>query len=186
MTNKLVIIDRDGVINQETDYYITCADDFHFQPGAVEGLVRLHQHGFTIAIATNQAGIDRGYLSHATLAGIHAKMCLAIRQAGGAIDRILYAARYDDNHPWRKPNPGMLHEIMAEYGVSNQGSTPFIGDSMSDLQAALQAGCKPLLVRTGKGAKTESEMPTALKQQTTIFADLNEASKQLTGTGTTQ
>lgn len=181
LADKLIILDRDGVINLNDSYYVTSADDFQFQPMCLRAIAQLYQAGFKITIATNQAGIDRGVLTHADLASIHAKMLRDIRLAGGDIERILYADKYDDNHPWRKPNAGMLLEIMAEYGVSNKGKVLFIGDSMGDLQAAVKAGCKPILVRTGKGAETEAQLSTELRDKTQIFDNLYDCSQWLIG-----
>lgn len=184
MQTKLVIVDRDGVINSDEAYYTTQPEDFHFIAGSIEAIVAFHQAGYQIAVATNQAGIDRGFLSHADLASIHAKMLKLVRQAGGDIDRILYADKYDDHHPWRKPNPGMPLEIMAEYGVYNKGNIPFIGDSITDIQAALKAGCQPVLVRTGKGTDTEANLPPELTEKVMIFDDLLACSQALITTQT--
>lgn len=173
---KLIILDRDGVINSNEAYYTTHPDEFHFLPGSVEAIVDLYNAGYKITIATNQAGIDRGYLTHADLASIHAKMLRLVRHAGGDIDRILYADKYDDNHPWRKPNPGMPLEIMAGYDVYNKANIAFIGDSIRDLQAGLAAGCQPVLVRTGSGKQSEADLATTemreLAEKVIIVDDL--------------
>ncbi len=125
---KLIILDRDGVINRDLGTYVTCPEEFEFIEGAITAIARLKQAGYLIAVATNQAGIERGYYSHEMLAAIHSKMLHDIRAGGGDIDRILYCPSYDDNHPWRKPNAGMLTELLNSFNIDAH-ETVFIGDS---------------------------------------------------------
>lgn len=150
---KLIILDRDGVINVELGDYVTRVEDFKFEAGSVDAVVRLHQAGYKIGVATNQAGIGKGRYSETMLHDIHTHMLNAIRVAGGEIDSIKFSPSPDDAHRLRKPNTGMLDDLLTEFGADAE-DVCFVGDNITDLQCAVNAGCQPVLVRTGKGLQT--------------------------------
>ncbi len=155
---KLIILDRDGVINQDSDDYIKSADEFIPLPGSLEAIARLKQAGYTIAIATNQSGIARGFYDEATLAAMHDKLAHLLDEQGGEIDYIAYCPHGpDDDCTCRKPLPGLLTEIGKHFGVELT-NVPIIGDSLRDIQAARTVGAFPILVKTGKGEHTLAHM----------------------------
>ena len=167
---KLVILDRDGVINYDSDAYIKNPDEWKQIPGSLEAVVRLNQAGYRVVLATNQSGIGRGLFEMATLNAIHDKMHRAVGLAGGRIDAVFFCPHTADAQcECRKPKPGMLEEIGRRFRVGMTG-VPAIGDSARDLQAAETVGAQPLLVLTGKGEKTlrAGEFP----KNTAIFPDL--------------
>jgi D-glycero-D-manno-heptose 1,7-bisphosphate phosphatase len=167
---RLMVLDRDGVINQDSDEYIRSADEWNPLPGSIEAIARLTQAGWRIVVATNQSGVARGYFTMAALNTMHAKMHRAVNQAGGRIDAVFFCAEgADSNSPFRKPNPGMLLAIGERFNVALD-EVPAVGDKASDLEAARAAGALPLLVLTGKGKLTQSR--GALPQGTQVFADL--------------
>jgi len=166
---KLMILDRDGVINHDSPHFIKSPDEWRPIPGSLEAIARLTHAGWRVVVATNQSGIGRGLFDMATLNAIHNKMHKAVNQAGGRIEAIFYcAASADSNSPYRKPNPGMLQEIGERYHVSLE-NVPSVGDALRDLQAAQAVGAQPILVLTGKGEKTRGE---PLPEGTRIYADL--------------
>jgi len=151
---KLIILDRDGVINQDSDDYIKTVDEFIPLPGSLEAIARLNQAGYRVAIATNQSGIARGYYDIATLNAMHDKLRRLLSNLGAGIDMIAFCPHGpDDNCDCRKPKPGLYREIAQRYELSLE-EVPVIGDSLRDLQAAREVGAAPILVRTGKGART--------------------------------
>jgi D-glycero-D-manno-heptose 1,7-bisphosphate phosphatase len=151
---KLVILDRDGTINQDSDNYIKSPLEWKPIPGSLEAIARLTQGGWRCVVATNQSGIARGLFDMATLNAIHTEMHRAVNQAGGRIDAIFFCPHAaDSNCECRKPRPGLLREIGQRLDVDLKG-VPMIGDSLRDLEAAATAGAKPYLVLTGKGKKT--------------------------------
>jgi len=167
---KLVILDRDGTINQDSDQYIKSPAEWKPIPGSLEAIARLTQGGWRIVVATNQSGIARGLFDMSTLNAIHAEMHRAVGQAGGRIDAIFFCPHAaDSNCECRKPKPGLLREIGARFGVELEG-VPMIGDSLRDLEAAAAAGARPWLVLTGNGRKTRDA--GGLPQGTEIAADL--------------
>ena len=167
---KLIILDRDGVINYDSDEYIRSPEEWRAIPGSLEAIARLTQAGYGIAVATNQSGIGRGLFDMATLNAIHAKMHRAVNQAGGRIDAIFYCPDLPEtNSPYRKPNPGMYAAIAERFNVSLE-RVPAVGDKRADLQAAVAVGAQPILVLSGKGTKTRAE--GNLPASTLIFADL--------------
>ncbi len=154
MTIKLIILDRDGVINQDSDNFIKTVDEFIPLPGSVEAIARLCQAGYRVAIATNQSGIARGYYDLDTLNAMHEKLRAELASHGGSIDMIAYCPHGpDDNCDCRKPKPGMYRDIAKRFDIPLEG-IPVIGDSLRDLQAAQTVGASPILVRTGKGERT--------------------------------
>lgn len=174
---KLVILDRDGVINQDSASYIKSPDEWKPIPGSLEAIARLTQAGYHVVVATNQSGIGRGLFEMATLNAIHDKMHRAASQAGGRIDAVFYCPHSQDaNCGCRKPKTGLLDEIARRFGA-NLKDAPFIGDSSRDLEAAVAVGARPILVLTGKGAKTQRE--GRLPAGTRVHADLAEAVKSI-------
>lgn len=177
---KLIILDRDGVINYDSDEYIKSPDEFIPLPGSLEAIARLNQAGYTVVVATNQSGIARGYFTEDTLAQMHAKLKKLLEPLGGKIDAIYYCPHGpDDQCDCRKPKPGLLQQILAEYRANSAG-VPVIGDSLRDLQSALTVGAKPILVKTGKGQRTMDKLGEYPQlQNVPVFADLSEAVAQL-------
>ena len=167
---KLVILDRDGTINQDSDQYIKSPLEWLPIPGSLEAIARLTQNGWRIVVATNQSGLSRGLFDMSTLNAIHAEMHRAVGQAGGRIDAIFFCPHAADaNCECRKPKPGLLREIGSRFNVELEG-VPMIGDSLRDLEAAAAVGAQPYLVLTGKGKKTRDA--GGLPKHTEIFADL--------------
>lgn len=151
---KLVILDRDGVINQESDEYIKTPDEWIPIPGSIEAIATLYQSGFRIVVASNQSGLGRGLFNIETLNQIHSKMHTLVGQAGGKIDAIFFCPHSPtDNCSCRKPNPGLLLEITKRLQV-DMTTVHFIGDSFKDIQAGLAVNCLPILVMTGRGKQT--------------------------------
>ncbi len=169
MTLRLVILDRDGVLNVDRSDYVTSPGQLALIPGAAAAVARLSEAGLATAIATNQACVAKGLLSLEGLAEIHEILSARIADAGGRIDRIYVAPEASDApNGRRKPSPAMLNEAMAELGAT-AGQTVFIGDAERDWVAATAAGVRFLLVRTGHGRRTEE----ALKDQAVaVFDDL--------------
>lgn len=151
---KLIILDRDGVINQDSDDYVKSVDEFIPLPGSIEAIARLSQAGYRVAIATNQSGIARGYYDLDTLNAMHDKLRRELANHGGTIDMIAFCPHGPNDHcDCRKPSPGMYLEIARRFDTVLDG-VPIVGDSLRDLQAAIQVGASPILVRTGKGERT--------------------------------
>ena len=151
---KLVILDRDGVINLDSDQYIKSPEEWKPIAGSLEAIARFTQAGFRVVVATNQSGLGRGLFDMATLNAMHDKMHKAVNQLGGRIDAIFFCAHAQDaGCACRKPKPGMLLEIAARFDLALAG-VPVVGDSLRDLQAASAAGARPVLVLTGKGERT--------------------------------
>ena len=174
---KLVILDRDGVINHDSASYIKSPAEWKPIPGSLEAIALLNQAGYRVLVATNQSGVGRGLFDMATLNAIHDKMHRALGLAGGRIDGIFYCPHAQDaGCNCRKPKPGLLEEIGRRFGVSLEG-VPFIGDSLRDIEAALAVGAQPVLVLTGKGKKTRKE--GGYPDGTPIHADLSEAVRNL-------
>ncbi|UVE17827.1 D-glycero-beta-D-manno-heptose 1,7-bisphosphate 7-phosphatase [Pseudomonas sp. LS44] len=166
---KLVILDRDGVINEDSDAYIKTVDEWIPIPGSIAAIARLSKAGWTVAVATNQSGLARGYYDVATLEAMHARLRQLVAEQGGEVGLIVHCPHGpDDGCDCRKPKPGMLQQIAAHYGVDLRGVW-FVGDSSGDLEAALAVDCQAVLVKTGKGQRTLAKgVPTA----TLIFDDL--------------
>ena len=144
--SKLIILDRDGVINQDSLHYIKSPDEFLLLPGSCEAIARLSGAGYRVAVATNQSGIARGYYDEAQLAAIHAKMRLYVEAAGGSIDYICHCPHMPEaGCICRKPKPGLLLAIARHFDCSLE-NVPFVGDRVSDIQAAQAAGAVPMMV----------------------------------------
>ena len=174
--NKLIILDRDGVINQDSDKYVKSLEEWIPIEGSCEAIADLYKAGYTIAVATNQSGLARGYFSVDDLQAMHGRMNALVEEAGEKIATIKYCTHGPDDHcDCRKPLPGLVDRIEAELGVSAEGAW-FVGDSLRDLQAGLPKGCKPALVMTGKGERTVLKMLTedveAEIKKAPVFNDL--------------
>ncbi|MCO7505131.1 MULTISPECIES: D-glycero-beta-D-manno-heptose 1,7-bisphosphate 7-phosphatase [Pseudomonas] len=166
---KLLILDRDGVINQDSDAYIKSLDEWIPIPGSIEAIAQLSKAGWTVAVATNQSGIARGYYSLATLDAMHARLRELVAAQGGEVGLIVYCPHGpDDGCDCRKPRPGMLRTIANHYAVDLAGVW-FVGDSKGDLEAARAVDAQPVLVMTGKGEQTLSK---GVPEATLIFDDL--------------
>jgi len=167
---KLIVLDRDGVINYDSEQFIKSPDEWRPIPGSLEAISRLNHAGFRVVVATNQSGLGRGLFDMATLIAINDKMHKALAQIGGRIDALFYCPHTADSAcECRKPKPGLLIEIGNRFGVDLTG-IPCVGDSVRDLQAAAAVEAQPILVLTGKGEKTlrDGVFPT----NTVIFPDL--------------
>ena len=167
---KFIILDRDGVINYDSDQFIKSPNEWKPLPGSLEAIARLVQADYRVVVATNQSGVGRGLFDMTTLNAIHDKMHKAAAQAGGRIDAVFFcphAAQADC--ACRKPKSGMLEEIAARYNADMKG-VPAVGDALRDLNCAAKVGAQPILVLTGKGSKTQAagELP----QGTLIYSDL--------------
>ncbi len=174
---KLIILDRDGVINVFSDQFVKSPDEWKPIPGSLEAIARLTREGWRVVVATNQSGLARGIFEMATLNAIHAKMHKAVMQAGGRIEAVFFCPHSADMEcDCRKPKAGLFNEIAARYGKDLRG-VPIVGDSLRDLQVADSVDAWPLLVKTGKGKKTLAA--GGLPRNTTVFDDLNEAVDQL-------
>ncbi|MDP2241931.1 MAG: D-glycero-beta-D-manno-heptose 1,7-bisphosphate 7-phosphatase [Burkholderiales bacterium] len=174
---KLIILDRDGVINHDSASYIKSPDEWKPIPGSLEAIARLNQDGYHVVVATNQSGVGRGLFEMATLNAIHDKMHRAVGQAGGRIDAVFFCPHANDaGCNCRKPKPGLFKEIASRFNVNLQG-VPSIGDSSRDLEASAAVGAQPILVLTGKGKQTQRE--NSMPPDTQVFADLAEAAKAL-------
>ena len=170
---KLIVLDRDGVINVDSDQFIKSPDEWKPIPGSLEAIARLNQWGWRVVVATNQSGIGRGLFDMDTLNAMHDKMHRAVQAAGGRIDAVFYCPHTaDSNCNCRKPKPGMMERIADCFNVDLKGVYA-VGDSLRDLEAAVTAGALPILVLTGKGEKTlaEGNLPAG----TLVFNDLTAA-----------
>ena len=167
---KLIILDRDGVINLDSDQFIKNPAEWQPIPGSLEAIARLNQADYRVVVATNQSGIGRGLFDMPTLNAIHDKMHKACALVGARIDAVFFCPHTAESRcDCRKPNPGMLEEIAARYNTSLAG-VPVVGDSLRDLQSAAVLGATPYLVLTGKGVKTQAK--GGLPEGTLVFADL--------------
>lgn len=180
---QLVILDRDGVINEESPHYIKSPEEWHPIPGSLEAIAKLTKTGIKVAIASNQSGIGRGIYNLDALERIHQKMQNLLANLGGHIDMIECCIHHPDNHcACRKPKPTLLYNIATYFQVSfSRTKVPFIGDSLRDLQAAQKAGCVPMLVLTGNGEKTQKMLPADL-HDAPIYANLSTAVDALLAT----
>ncbi|WP_133140114.1 D-glycero-beta-D-manno-heptose 1,7-bisphosphate 7-phosphatase [Legionella genomosp. 1] len=144
--NKVILLDRDGIINSDSINYIRCEDDFNFLPGSKEAIARLTRAGYLLGIATNQSGVSRGYYTERTLERIHQKMLGELQAVGGEIAAIEYCIHMpDEGCSCRKPEPGLLQRLAKRFSCSLEG-VPFVGDRVSDIQAAMAAGATPVMV----------------------------------------
>ena len=169
---KVIILDRDGVINHDSDAYIKSVEEWIPVAGSLEAIARLNHSGYTVVVASNQSGLARGYFTIETLMAIHKKMDEQLLKIGGKVNAIFYCPHGpDDACDCRKPKPGMLLEIGQRFNVPLK-NVVFIGDSISDIEAASNASAKPMLVRTGKGIKAEKTLLAEGNKSVPIFDDL--------------
>lgn len=178
---KLVILDRDGVINIERSDFVKSANECVPIDGSIDAIARLHKAGFTVVVATNQSGLARRKFDLDDLEAIHEKLTRLIEEQGAELAAIFYCPHApEDKCKCRKPLPGLIDAIEAEFNTSAEGCY-FVGDSLRDLQAAANKSCKPILVQTGNGEKTltqladaslQTDAPKLALSQTQVFADL--------------
>ncbi len=170
---KLVILDRDGTINADSDEFIKSPQEWQPLPGALEAIARLNHAGWHVAIASNQSGLGRGLFDVASLNAMHAKMHKLLAAHGGRIDAIFYCPHSaDENCSCRKPAPGLFEQIGERFGVELAG-VPVVGDSLRDLQAGVAVGCEPHFVLTGKGAAYRGRaLPGTFPPATRVHEDL--------------
>lgn len=173
---KWIVLDRDGVINQDSPGYIKSAAEWQPIPGSLEAIARLTQAGWRVCVASNQAGLGRKLFDYDAFAAMNAKMQRALADLGGRIDVLAFAPEHPDNATeLRKPNPGMLKDLARRLGASTE-SVWFVGDSDSDLAAAQAAGMQPVLVCSGNG---EKHRDAALQVGIPVFADLSAVVREL-------
>jgi len=174
---KLVILDRDGVINEDSDQFIKNTTEWKAIPGSLEAIAKLNHAGYRVVVASNQSGIGRGLLDMGALNAINDKMYRVLAQVGGRIDALFYCPHSAEaNCDCRKPKPGMFIDIAQRFNVALEG-VPSIGDSLRDLHAAATAGAQPILVLTGKGSNTKAA--GGLPDGTPVFADLAQAVRHI-------
>lgn len=167
---KLIILDRDGVINQDSDQFIKSPAEWQPLEGALEAVARLNQDGYRVVVATNQSGLARGLFDMEALNAIHQKLHTRAQHVGAHIEAIFFCPHAAaDDCDCRKPKAGLLHEIAKRFDTSLHG-VPSVGDSLRDLQAGAAVGCTPYLVLTGKGAQTQAA--GGLPPGTMIYPDL--------------
>ncbi len=167
---KLIILDRDGVINYDSDQFIKSPEEWKPLPGSLEAIARLTQAGYRVVVATNQSGVGRGLFDMPTLNAIHEKMHKACAQVGARIDAVFFCPHAADaGCGCRKPKSGMIAEIAERYSMDLKG-VPSVGDSLRDLEASVRLGAQPILVLTGKGQKTQAT--GGLPEGTLIYPDL--------------
>ena len=180
MSGRLVVLDRDGVINADSDAYIKSPAEWLPIPGSLEAIARLNHGGFRVVVVTNQSGLARGLFSLEDLNAIHQKMRLALDQVGGQVDGIFFCPPGPGaGCGCRKPAPGLLLEVRERLGVALEGA-PVVGDSLRDLEAAWAVGAEGLLVQTGKGAETQRRHAARLGG-TRVYADLAAAAEAILG-----
>lgn len=180
---KLVILDRDGVINRDSANFIKSPNEWIALPGSLDAIALLNQSGYRVAVATNQSGISRGLFDMATLNSIHDKMNRELAAVGGRIDAVFYCPHAADEHcRCRKPDVGMVEDIAKRFAVELHGVAA-VGDALRDLQAYAAQGCQPILVLTGKGeatlAASKLSADQALPANTWVCADLAEAAQRI-------
>jgi len=174
-SERLVIVDRDGVINEDSGEFIKSVAEWRPIAGSLEAIALLCAAGRRVAVVTNQSGVARGLFDEDTLAAIHSHMRERVRAAGGELAGVYYCPHLPDaGCECRKPRPGMLRALERELGVSVRGA-PFIGDRLSDVHAAEGVGARPILVRTGTGGATEG----LLGGRVPVFDDLRAAARSL-------
>jgi D-glycero-D-manno-heptose 1,7-bisphosphate phosphatase len=176
---RLILLDRDGVINVDSPDYVKSPDEWRPIPGSLQAIATLRASGFKVGVCTNQAGVARGHLTRTDLEAIHAKMCDALGELNAQFDGVAYCPHHPDaGCRCRKPQPGMLLTMMRRLKVPAR-DTMFVGDSLRDVQAAIAAGCRAVVVRTGNGVQTETQ---ARDQGLTVdtFEDLASFAQHLT------
>ncbi|MDC0534892.1 D-glycero-beta-D-manno-heptose 1,7-bisphosphate 7-phosphatase [Francisellaceae bacterium] len=174
MKPEFIILDRDGVINEDSDAYIKSIDEWVPIQSSIKAIALLSKHNIPVAIATNQSGIGRGYYSTEIMQEIHIKLKNMVKQLGGKIQHIAHCPHLPkDNCNCRKPKTGMIEEIQQTCNIKNLRNCYFIGDSHKDILAARTAGCLPVLVKSGKGKETLAKYPELINE-IPIYHDLLE------------
>jgi len=174
----LLVLDRDGVINRDSDVFVKSADEWLPLPGAIRAVADLSKAGYIVTVASNQSGLARGLFDRNALRAMHRKLRALVAAEGGRVDRVVVCPHGpDDDCACRKPKPGLILRLARHYGVRPAG-VPVIGDSLRDLQAAKAAGARPILVRTGNGRKTEASLPDDMTD-VAVFDDLPAAAAAL-------
>jgi D-glycero-D-manno-heptose 1,7-bisphosphate phosphatase len=174
---KLIILDRDGVINFDSDQFVKNPEEWKPIPGSLEAIARLNQADYRVVVATNQSGIGRGLFDLPMLNAIHDKMHKACAMVGARIDAVFFCPHTAESHcHCRKPDTGMLEEIAERYNIGLAG-VPTVGDSLRDLQSSAIMGALPILVLTGKGIKTQKA--GGLPEGTRVFPDLAAVASEL-------
>jgi len=182
--SKLAILDRDGVINIDSDHYVKSADEWIPLPGSLEAIAELNQAGYQVTVATNQSGLARGLFTINDLHAMHQKMMDLLTPMGGRVDSIFFCPHVDEDQcDCRKPLPGLMRDIASRYRKTDSAlpltGVPIVGDSLRDLEAATILGASPHLVLTGKGQKTVDK--GILPAGTVVHADLMAFTKSLLG-----
>ena len=182
MTQRFIALDRDGVINEDSDQYIKKPSEWQPIPGSIDGIAKLTQAGFRIAVVSNQSGLGRGLFDLSALNAIHNRLRDCLAMSGGRVEMILFCP----HAPWekcacRKPLAGLLDELSRRLGIPLAG-LPFVGDSITDIEAGRQVGMDPILVRSGKGQKTLAEFPERL-EGVRVFRDLKQLANNLIASG---
>jgi len=176
---KLIILDRDGVINYDSDDYIKTVDEWRPITSSLQAIGWLCQAGYTIVVATNQSGIARGYYDVETLHAMHKKMARMLEQYGGYVEAIFFCPHGPkDECECRKPKSGMLLDIASRYQC-DLDDVFFIGDTLSDVRAAYSAGAKPVIVRSGKGEKTLASADAKELENIPVYKDLAAATQAI-------
>lgn len=176
---KTIVLDRDGVINADSDHYIKSPQEWHPIPGSLEAIAMLHNNGYRVAVATNQSGLARGLFDEIALSNIHQTMAAQVEAAGGFIEGVFYCPHGpDEGCSCRKPGVALLEQIEAEFQCVLRGAY-FVGDSLKDLQAATAYQMQPVLVRTGKGSETETQLSASGLKSVPVFDNLRQAVKEL-------
>jgi len=176
---KMVVLDRDGVINRESASFVKTPQEWRPLPGSMEAIGRLSRAGYRLTLATNQSGLARGLFDEAALAAIHRKLTACAAEHGGKIDGIFFCPHGPgEGCRCRKPATGLLEQIESSLGCELRGCW-FVGDSMRDLIAARDHGCQPVLVRTGNGLYTEKLLKSNNLNDVLVFDDLLEAARAL-------
>lgn len=170
---KLVILDRDGTVNEDSPDYVKSAEEWTPLPGALEAIARLNHAGWHVVIASNQSGLGRGLFDVSTLNDMHAKMHLLLAGVGARVDAVFYCPHApEEGCHCRKPEPGLFEQIGERYGIDLR-AVPVVGDTVNDVRGAIAAGCEPHLVLTGKGAAYRGRtLPDSFPAQTRVHEDL--------------
>lgn len=174
---RLIVLDRDGVINRESAEYVKSVAEWRPLAGSLEAIARLTRNGYRVFVVTNQSGVGRGLFTLQTLRAIHAHMLAEVEAAGGRLAGIYYCPhRPQQGCDCRKPEPGLLRRLESDHGVSLRGA-PVVGDKLADLQAALRVGARPILVLSGQGVQAQAELaslgPSAARVD--VYEDLSAA-----------
>jgi D-glycero-D-manno-heptose 1,7-bisphosphate phosphatase len=174
-----VFLDRDGVINQNRDDHVKCWDEFHFLPGAADAVARLSRAGIRVFVVTNQAIINRGLVSPASVEALNDRMLLEIGRTGGSVEAIAYCPhRSEEQCDCRKPRPGLLFDLARRYQV-DLTKAALVGDALSDIEAGQAAGCRTVLVLTGRGRDELDRAAAAGMGGFLVASDLGAATELL-------